>query len=57
MVLGITEIFTYVFVIYIIFYCLNTITKFYGISNDAYLQYFWFYIFLTLCVLIKQNNT
>jgi hypothetical protein len=57
MVLGITEILTYVFVIYIIFYCLNTITKFYGISSDVYLQYFWFYIFLTLCVLIKQNNT
>jgi hypothetical protein len=54
MVLGITEIFTYVFVIYIIFYCLNTITKFYGISSDAYLQYFWFYIFLALCVLIKK---
>ena len=57
MVLGITEILTYVFVIYIIFYCLNTITKFYDISSDSYLQYFWFYIFLTLCVLIKQNNT
>jgi hypothetical protein len=57
MVLGITEIFTYVFVIYIIFYCLNTITKFYGISSSSYLQYFLFYIFLGLCILIKQNYT
>ncbi len=57
MVLGITEIFTYVFVIYIIFYCLNTITTFYGISSSSYLQYFLFYIFLGLCILIKQNYT
>jgi hypothetical protein len=55
MALNLVNILTYAFIIYIIFYSFNIVTKFYGVSNDTYIPYLLFYVFLALCIIIVSK--
>ena len=33
----------------------NIVTKFYGVSNDTYIPYLLFYVFLALCIIIVSK--
>jgi len=43
-------------VVFIIYYCLNQIFSFYGVSASTYDVYYYFYAFLLLSVLILPNE-
>ncbi len=44
------------FVVFVIYYCLNQIFSFYGVSSSTYDVYYFFYVFLLLCVLVLPNE-
>ena len=43
-------------VVLIVYYCLNQIFSFYGVSPSTYDVYYYFYMFLLLSVLILPNE-
>jgi len=43
-------------VVFLVYYCLNQIFSFYGISSSVYDVYFYFYAMLIIFVLILPNS-
>jgi hypothetical protein len=56
MALSLSEIVTYSFVIYIIFYSVSKVAGFYSVSSDSYLPYFMFYLFIILSIIIVKKD-
>jgi len=56
MALSLSEIVTYSFVTYIIFYSVSKVAGFYSISSDSYLPYFMFYLFIMLSIIIVKKE-
>lgn len=47
---------TLIGVVVIIYYCLNQIFTFYGVSSNAYDVYYYFYAFLFVSIFILPNE-
>ena len=54
--LSFSEIVTYTFVIYIMFYAIGKVASFYSVSSDSYIPYFMFYLFIIFCINIVQKD-
>jgi|LakMenEpi03Aug12_release.lakeMendotaPanAssembly.Ray.scaffolds.fasta_scaffold4008886_2 hypothetical protein len=55
MALSLSEIVTYSFVTYILFYSIGKVAGFYSVSSDSYMPYFMFYIFIMLSIIIVKK--
>ena len=53
--LSLSEIVTYSFVTYIIFYSISKVASFYSVSTDSYMPYFMFYLFIMLSIVIVKK--
>ena len=53
--LSLSEIVTYTFIIYIMFYAVGKVAGFYSVSSDTYTPYFMFYVFIMLSIIIVQK--
>ena len=56
MALSLSEIVTYSFVTYIIFYSISKVAGFYSVSSDSYMPYFTFYLFIILSIIIVKKE-
>jgi hypothetical protein len=54
--LSLSEIVTYTFVIYIMFYAIGKVAGFYSVSSESYMPYFMFYLFIMLSIIIVKKD-
>jgi hypothetical protein len=54
--LSLSDIVTYSFVTYILFYSVSKVAGFYSVSSDTYMPYFMFYIFIILSINIVSKD-